>query len=94
MDEALAFLATVKQHRAQAAQPLRTIGNDPITGAAIEVKTGRFGPYVTDGKTNASLGKKRTVEEITLEEASDLLAKKRARGPGKWRGRRWGRRQS
>lgn len=89
-EQAVQFLASSKERKAQAAEPLRTLGNDPITGAMIEVKTGRYGPYVTDGKTNCSLPKRFTPEAIALEEASDLLAKKRARGPSKWGGRRWG----
>ncbi|MDD4287462.1 MAG: type I DNA topoisomerase [Candidatus Peribacteraceae bacterium] len=85
-EQAVAYLASAKERKTQAAEPLRTLGNDPITGAEISVKTGRYGPYVTDGKTNCSLPKRFTPEAVTLEEASDLLAKKRARGPGK----RWG----
>ena len=45
------------------------------------VKEGRFGPYVTDGETNASLRKGDTPESLTDERASDLLAERRARGP-------------
>lgn len=89
-EQAVAFVASAKERKAQAAEPLRTLGSDPVTGAEITVKTGRYGPYVTDGKTNCSLPKRFTSEEVTLEEASDLLAKKRARGPSKWKGRRWG----
>ncbi|MDD5041594.1 MAG: type I DNA topoisomerase [Candidatus Peribacteraceae bacterium] len=85
-EEAIAYLASAKERKTQAAEPLRTLGSDPVTGAEIQVKTGRYGPYVTDGKTNCSLPKRFTPEAVTLEEASDLLAKKRARGPGK----RWG----
>ena len=47
------------------------------------VKDGRFGPYVTDGETNASLRRDDSVEEITDERASELLADRRARGPVK-----------
>jgi len=84
---ALAVVAEAKERKIKGAEPLRTLGNDPVTGAEITVKSGRYGPYVTDGKTNCSLPKKFTPEAITLQEASDLLAKKRAAGPGK---RRWG----
>lgn len=45
------------------------------------VKDGRFGPYVTDGETNATLRKADSVEAITLERAAELLAEKRAKGP-------------
>ncbi len=52
------------------------------------VKDGRFGPYVTDGETNATLRKDDSVEQITLERAAELLAEKRAKGPAKRGGRR------
>ena len=45
------------------------------------MKEGRFGPYVTDGETNASLRKEDSVEAITTERAAELLAERRARGP-------------
>ncbi|MEK7218084.1 MAG: topoisomerase C-terminal repeat-containing protein, partial [Patescibacteria group bacterium] len=76
-----------KEQRRRAAEPLRNFGKDPDTGGTILLKDGRFGPYVTDGKTNASLGKKLSPETLTLEQAIDLLRKKRARGPSKWRRR-------
>ena len=47
------------------------------------VKDGRFGPYVTDGETNASLRKGDSVEELTIERALELLADRRAAGPSK-----------
>jgi DNA topoisomerase-1 len=47
------------------------------------VKEGRFGPYVTDGETNASLRKDDSIEELTDERAAELLADRRARGPVK-----------
>jgi len=83
---ALTVVSEAKDRKTKSAEPLRTLGKDSATGAEITVKSGRYGPYVTDGKTNCSLPKKFTPEAITLEEAADLLAKKRARGPGK----RWG----
>jgi DNA topoisomerase-1 len=59
-------------------RPLAELGEDPTTKGAIVVRTGRFGAYVTDGKTNASLGK--TIDPLTLthEEAVEILIKKRA----------------
>jgi len=66
-----------------AAAPLRELGVDPATDLPVVVKDGRFGPYVTDGESNASLRKGDTVEEITIERASELLADRRARGPAK-----------
>jgi len=51
------------------------------------VKEGRFGPYVTDGETNASLRTGDSVESLTLERAVELLAERRSRGPAKKRRR-------
>ncbi len=67
--------------RAAAAPPLRELGDDPNSKKPVVVKEGRFGPYVTDGETNASLRKGDTVEDITIERAAELLAERRARGP-------------
>lgn len=55
---------------------LKTLGNHPESGKPIEVKTGRYGPYITDGKLNASLPKENDPENISLEEALKLLKKK------------------
>jgi DNA topoisomerase-1 len=60
---------------------LREIGNDPVSGKPMVVRDGRFGPYVTDGETNASLRRGDSVEELTVERAAELLAERRARGP-------------
>ncbi|MSR87199.1 type I DNA topoisomerase [Candidatus Peribacteria bacterium] len=86
-EEAVQLMTEVQAAKKQAAIPLKILGDDPATGAKVMIKDGRFGPYATDGKTNASLGKKRDPQTITLEEAADLLAKKRIRGPSKWRKR-------
>ncbi|MBT2233196.1 type I DNA topoisomerase [Nonomuraea sp. NEAU-A123] len=67
--------------RAAAAAPLRELGDDPSSKKPVVVKEGRFGPYVTDGETNASLRKGDTVEEITIERAAELLAERRERAP-------------
>jgi DNA topoisomerase-1 len=83
LDEALALFAQPKTRRGRgaAAGPLRELGADPATGAPIQLKDGRFGPYVTDGVTNASLRKGDTVDGITPERAAELLADRRAAGP-------------
>jgi DNA topoisomerase-1 len=86
-EEAQVLLKERKDQKSMAATPLRELGKDPATEGKIVIKDGRFGPYVTDGKTNASLGKKRDPQTITLEEAAELLAAKRARGPSKWKRR-------
>ncbi|HLW18269.1 MAG TPA: type I DNA topoisomerase [Actinomycetota bacterium] len=90
LDEALAVLAQPKRRRGQraAAEPLKELGNDPSSGKPIALKEGRFGPYVTDGDTNASLRKEDSIEGITNERAAELLAERRARGPAKPRARR------
>ncbi|RPE33942.1 type I DNA topoisomerase [Kitasatospora cineracea] len=84
LDEALAIYAQPKARgRAAAAPPLKELGNDPVSEKPVVVKDGRFGPYVTDGETNATLRKDDEVETITPERAFELLAEKRARGPVK-----------
>ncbi len=89
MEEALALLAQPKQRgRRAAAAPLRELGADPASGKPLLVKDGRFGPYVTDGETNASLRTGDTVEGLTLERAGELLAERRSRGPAKGRKQR------
>jgi DNA topoisomerase-1 len=82
IDEARALFAQPKQRRGRtAAPPLRDLGTDPATNLPVVVKEGRFGPYVTDGTTNASLRKGDTVEAIDMDRASELLAERRAAGP-------------
>ncbi len=67
---------------------MRELGPDPVTGTPVVVKDGRFGPYVTDGTTNATLRKDDAVEAITLERAAELLADKRGKAPAAKRGAR------
>jgi DNA topoisomerase-1 len=82
LPQALAIYAQPKQRgRRAAAPPLRELGPDPVTGTPIVIKDGRFGAYVTDGTSNATLRKDDAVESITLERAAELLADKRAAGP-------------
>jgi DNA topoisomerase I len=84
LDEALALLAQPKARgRRAAAAPLREVGVDPSTEKPMVVREGRFGPYVTDGETNASLRKGDSIEELTVDRAAELLAERRARGPAK-----------
>jgi DNA topoisomerase-1 len=85
LDEALAIFAQPKRRRGQAqpAAPLRELGDDPASGKPVVVKDGRFGPYVTDGETNASLRKGDRPEEITIERAAELLAIRRETAPRK-----------
>ncbi|WP_040794088.1 type I DNA topoisomerase [Nocardia higoensis] len=85
LDEALKIYAEPKRRGGQSASaaPLREMGVDPVSGKPMVIKDGRFGPYVTDGETNASLRKGDEVESITDERAAELLADRRARGPVK-----------
>jgi DNA topoisomerase I len=85
LDEAQALLAQPKPRgraaRAAAAPPLKELGEDTASGKPIVLREGRFGPYVTDGETNASLRKSDTVESITPQRAIELLAERRAAAP-------------
>ncbi|MCA1834122.1 MAG: type I DNA topoisomerase [Actinomycetota bacterium] len=86
LDEALSLFAQPKARRGRGAasvEPLRRIGPDPVSGAEIVLKEGRFGPYVTDGETNASLRKDDEIESLTLQRAAELLQDRRDRGPAK-----------
>ena len=78
LDEALALLAKPRQRRG-AKPPLKELGADPVTGKEVVIKDGRFGLYMTDGETNVSFRKAETLDNITLEHASDRLAEKRAK---------------
>ncbi len=82
LDEALAIYAQPKQRgRAAAKPPLKELGPDPVSGAPMVIKDGRFGAYVTDGEFNATLRRDDEIETITAERAAELLAEKRAKGP-------------
>jgi DNA topoisomerase I len=85
LDEALKIYAEPKRRGGQGASapPLRELGTDPVSEKPMVIKDGRFGPYVTDGETNASLRKGDDVLSITDARASELLADRRARGPAK-----------
>ncbi len=85
LEDALKLYAEPKRRGRQgaAAPPLRELGTDPASGKPMVIKDGRFGPYVTDGETNASLRKGDDVLSITDARASELLADRRARGPVK-----------
>jgi DNA topoisomerase-1 len=89
LEDALARLAAPKTRRGRGAAkpPLRELGADSASGRPVVVKEGRFGPYVTDGETNASLRGADTIESLTLDRAVELLAERRARGPAKRRRR-------
>ncbi len=67
--------------RRAAAPPLRELGEDPSSSRPIVIKEGRYGPYVTDGETNASLRRGDDVDSITVQRAIELLAERRAAAP-------------
>ena len=81
LEEALAVYAQPKQRGRAAAAPLKELGADPVSSKPVVVKEGRFGPYVTDGETNATLRRDDDPETITPERGFELLADKRAAGP-------------
>jgi len=82
--EALAIFAQPRQRpkRAQA-EPIKELGADAVSGQTITLREGRFGLYVTDGETNASLRKEDSVDSITNERAQELLQMRRERAPVK-----------
>ena len=67
---------------------IKELGIDPETQSAIEIKDGRYGAYVTNGKINATLPKATPPDDITLEAALQLIAEKKAKGPSKKRFRK------
>ena len=69
-------------------EPLKMLGAHPRTEAEIRLMEGRFGPYVTDGKTNATLPKTVAADSLTLEEAAQLIDERAAKGPAKGKGGR------
>jgi DNA topoisomerase-1 len=88
MEQAVELLAQPKARgRGRAAaprEPLKTFDkNSPVTEQPVKLLSGRYGNYVTDGTTNATLPKDMTPEELTFEQALDLLAERAARGPSK-----------
>jgi DNA topoisomerase-1 len=80
---ALELLAQPKYGGRTASSALKEFDADPVSGKPIKLKDGRFGPYVTDGETNATIPKNETVDDIEYERAVQLLAEKRAKGPAK-----------
>jgi DNA topoisomerase-1 len=90
LDRAVALFAEPKQARRRqsaAKTVLRELGARPDNGAAIKLYEGRYGPYVSDGKTNASLAKGTDPANVGLHEAVELLNARAAAGPAKKAGR-------
>ncbi len=80
---ALELFAQPKYGARKAGSALKEFEADPESGKPIRLKDGRFGPYVTDGVTNATIPRGEDIEEIDFERAVQLLADKRAKGPAK-----------
>ncbi len=80
LEQALELLAQPKGTRRRRIEALRELGTSPVTGQAVKLMAGRYGPYVTDGVTNCSLPKSVSPEEVTLESALPWLAEKAAQG--------------
>ena len=84
LESALELLAKPKFSRSREAAkksaPLKVFGDSPVTGNPVQLMDGRYGPYVTDGTTNASLPRDQVQEELTFEQALDLLAQRAAKG--------------
>ncbi|MFZ9421542.1 MAG: type I DNA topoisomerase [Ilumatobacteraceae bacterium] len=83
IDQALALLAEPRKfgRRGPAKPPLREFGNDPISARPVVAKDGKFGTYITDGETNASLTRGDRLEHMSPERAFELLAARRANPP-------------
>ncbi|MGO4595338.1 type I DNA topoisomerase [Leifsonia sp. 2TAF2] len=80
---ALELFAQPKYGNRRASSALKEFEADPVSGKPIRVKDGRFGPYVTDGETNATIPRGETVDEVDFPRAVQLLADKRAKAPAK-----------
>jgi DNA topoisomerase-1 len=85
LDQALELLAQPKTRRgaAKKKEPLKVFDASPVTEQPVQLLEGRYGPYVTDGTTNASLPRTMSPEELTFERALDLLAERAVKGPSK-----------
>ena len=88
MNAAVAALAEAaankgKGRRGAAREPIAVLGKHPATEGEVKVMDGRYGPYVTDGKTNATLPKGTEPKDVTLEQAIELIDARAAKGPAK-----------
>lgn len=88
--QALDLLAQPKARRGSSSrkEPIKVFEASPVTNEPVRLLEGRYGPYVTDGTTNASLPRNTPPEEVTFQQALDLLAARAAQGPSKRPGRR------
>ncbi|HBO46198.1 MAG TPA: type I DNA topoisomerase [Planctomycetaceae bacterium] len=83
LEQAIELLAQPKTRRGATAkkEPLKVFDASPVTQQPVELLEGRYGPYVTDGVTNASLPRAQSPDELSFEQALDLLAERAAKGP-------------
>ncbi len=87
LEFALETIVTAKDKKKKMSEPMKILGEDPNTKDEIQVKDGRYGPYVTDGKTNASIPKMMDPYKVTLMDAAEWLEKKRHAPKRKWKKR-------
>ncbi|MGO3765697.1 topoisomerase C-terminal repeat-containing protein, partial [Microbacterium gubbeenense] len=86
LEEALEVYTKPKYGARRAASALKEFEKeDPASGKAVRIRDGRFGPYVTDGETNATIPRGTNVDDVDFAAAVQLLADKRAKGPAKKR---------
>jgi DNA topoisomerase I len=83
LEQALAVYAQPKRRGRATADPGKELGKDPVSGNPVQVKSGRFGTYVTDGEYNATLRQGDDEATLTIERAAELLEERRAKGPAK-----------
>ena len=87
LDDALALFAQPK-FGSRSASSIKELEPDPVSGKPIKIKSGKFGPYVTDGETNATIPAGEVPTEVSFDRAVELLADRRAKGPVKKPARR------
>jgi DNA topoisomerase-1 len=86
LNRAVTLLAERKERNGRRApQVIKELGEHPTLGGPMQVLSGRYGPYVKHGKTNATLPRTMKPEEVTSEQAVDLIEAKMAKGPAKGR---------
>jgi DNA topoisomerase-1 len=98
MNAAVAKLADAAssggRQRGASREPIAVLGSHPANGGEIKVMAGRYGPYVTDGSTNATLPKGADPKSVTIEEAVSLIDARAAKGPPAKKGRKPARKKS